>query len=83
MTRGRVADATLFGFDPMRNVEASLLRHHGQCRCKLAFGDGLSFRVSLSHRKYCVRQETPVPPKCANEIRVPPTPLMSDEFVSA
>src|SRR5476651_2561002 len=27
-------------------------------------------------------QETPVPPKCANEIRVPPMPLMSDEFVS-
>jgi hypothetical protein len=48
------------------------------------FGHGLSFRVSLSATANTAsEQETPVPPKCANEIRVPPTPLMSDEFVSA
>ena len=69
----------------MGNIKASLLRHHGQCCWKLAchFGDGLSFVSRSLTGNTASKGETPVPPKCANETRVPPTPLMSDEFVSA
>jgi hypothetical protein len=61
MTHGRGVN------DPMRNVEASLLRHHGQCRCKLARN---SAPVSRCVSRSASEQETAVPPKCSNAIRV-------------